>query len=74
MLDHAISWANVLSQTKSFRNKMQLLSFCYSLVFGCVSIRIDKAFYGEWTLVPLNFFYFNISKQISHIYGKMSLN
>ena len=53
---------------------MQLLSFCYSLVFGCVSIRIDKAFYGEWTLVPLNFFYFNISKQISHIYGKMSLN
>jgi len=39
-------------------------------LFGMISLRIDKAFYGEWTLVPLNFFTFNISKKMSHIYGE----
>jgi len=39
-------------------------------LFGMISLRIDKAFYGEWTLVPLNFFTFNIPKKISHIYGE----
>ncbi|XP_067929021.1 GPI mannosyltransferase 3-like [Watersipora subatra] len=46
-----------------------VLYFLTGLAFGFISMRIDKAFYGQWSLVPLNFFQFNINRQISHIYG-----
>lgn len=48
--------------------------YFFSGVFLFIMMRIDKAIYGEWTLVPLNFFYFNVSKRISHIYGRCLLS
>ncbi|KAI9330015.1 Alg9-like mannosyltransferase family-domain-containing protein [Zopfochytrium polystomum] len=40
-----------------------------SILAVAISVAVDSAYYGEWTLAPLNFFYFNVARDIATFYG-----